>query len=161
MLHRMRTSNRPRPPASSQAPVRSRARRRAPAPRSASEAAGDFRVLLSTAPERRAAAIARALVASGAAACVNVVPRVRSVYRWRGRIEEGGEALLVAKTTATALAACLRALAAAHPYEVPEGLVLASARSLSGYARWVRETSGVQRMRHPRRDSGGSPVRGR
>jgi periplasmic divalent cation tolerance protein len=108
--------------------------------RSATTSAKGLRVVLSTAPARAAASIARHLVATGAAACVNVVPGVRSVYRWRGRIEDAREHLLVVKTTAQALPRCLRALARAHPYEVPEGLVFSPSRVLSAYDRWIRAT---------------------
>jgi periplasmic divalent cation tolerance protein len=108
-------------------------------------------VVLSTAPPTAAAAIARALVRARVAACVNIVPGVRSVYRWRGRIEEGKEALLVVKTTKRALVRCLRALAAAHPYEVPEGLVLPPTHALLAYGRWIRRTLDVHRIERSRR----------
>jgi periplasmic divalent cation tolerance protein len=109
--------------------------------RSAATSARNLRVVLSTAPARAAASIARHLVASRVAACVNIVPGVRSVYRWRGKIENTQEHLLIVKTTARALPRCLEALADKHPYEVPEGLVLAPDRALSAYGRWVREFS--------------------
>jgi len=140
-------------PRSPQSPVRSRSPRRKPARlASTSSASGaapatDLRIVLSTAPPRAATSIARALVRSGVAACVNAVPGVRSVYRWQGAVEEGVEVLLVVKTTAAALPDCLRALVGAHPYEVPEGLVVVPEAALPAYARWVRATSGV----HPNR----------
>jgi periplasmic divalent cation tolerance protein len=60
-----------------------------------------------------------------------------SVYRWRGRVEEAGEVLLVVKTSAGKARACLERLAALHPYEVPEGLVLTPSAGLLAYLGWV------------------------
>ena len=97
------------------------------------------RVALTTAPDAEAAArIARVLVEERVAACANLVPQVRSIYRWQGRIEDDSEVLLVIKTRADrvdALAARLRAL---HPYEVPELVVLRVESGLDAYLDWVR-----------------------
>ena len=58
-------------------------------------------VVLLTAPDAEVGArLARALVAEGLAACVNVVPGVRSIYRWQGELHDDAEVLLVAKTRA-------------------------------------------------------------
>jgi periplasmic divalent cation tolerance protein len=96
------------------------------------------RVALATAPDGETAArIARALVEERLAACVNLVPAVRSIYRWQDRVEEAGEVLLVIKTRAErvdALAARLRAL---HPYELPELVALPVAAGLASYLDWV------------------------
>ena len=100
------------------------------------------RVVLVTAPPRRAPALARALVRRRLAACVNLVPGVRSVYRWKGRVEEARETLLVAKTTAARVPALLAAIAELHPYEVPEGIALPVVAGLAPYLRWIAaETS--------------------
>ncbi|HVG94100.1 MAG TPA: divalent-cation tolerance protein CutA [Planctomycetota bacterium] len=100
--------------------------------------AADVRVVLATAPRKDAARLARGLVEGRHAACVNLVPGVSSVYRWKGAVETAPETLLVVKTTARRLSRCLAALAGAHPYEVPEGIALAPVRALAGYAAWVR-----------------------
>lgn len=81
---------------------------------------GETAVGLVTAPEDAAPRMAKALEEERLAACVNLVPGVRSVYRWKGRTEEATECLLVIKTRAERwqdLEARLRAL---HPYTVPE-----------------------------------------
>jgi periplasmic divalent cation tolerance protein len=98
---------------------------------------GGVRVVLVTAPPRRARALARSLVEGRVAACVNLVPRVRSVYRWKGRVEEAAETLLVVKTSAARVPALLAAVADLHPYEVPEGLVLPVEGGLAPYVAWV------------------------
>jgi periplasmic divalent cation tolerance protein len=103
--------------------------------------AADLRVVLATCPPRAALRLARRLVDGRLAACVNLVPGLTSVYRWKGRVARDRETLLVVKTTAIRLAACLEDLALAHPYEVPEGLALAPATALAAYAAWVRESA--------------------
>jgi periplasmic divalent cation tolerance protein len=104
---------------------------------SAAVAGRGLRVVLATAPARSAPALARGLVRARLAACVNLLPGGRSIYRWRGRIETARETLLIAKTTSRRVRACLRALALAHPYEVPEGLAFEPAAALAAYAGWV------------------------
>jgi len=98
---------------------------------------GGVRVVLVTAPPRRARALARALVGRRVAACVNLVPGVRSIYRWKGRVEEAAETLLVVKTSAAKVPSLLAAVAELHPHEVPEGLVLPVEAGLAPYVAWV------------------------
>ena len=95
-------------------------------------------VVLVTAPPEKAAEIARALVESRVAACVNIVGGVSSVYWWEGRVEEAQEALLIAKTTQAALSRFLEVVRRVHPYEVPEAIALPVEAGLEDYLRWVR-----------------------
>ena len=100
-------------------------------------------VVLSTAPDAQAAAtLARALVEDRHAACVNVVPAVRSFYRWQGRIHEDDEVLLVAKTDRERLDGLIAALAEGHPYECPEIVALPVADGLPAYLEWIGEQLG-------------------
>ena len=106
--------------------------------------AGRVRIVLVTAPPRRARGLARALVERRLAACANLLPGVRSIYRWKGRVEEARETLLVLKTAASRVPALLAAVEALHPYEVPEAVVLATAGGLAPWLRWVaEETRGI------------------
>jgi periplasmic divalent cation tolerance protein len=82
--------------------------------------------------------LARALVEEGLAACVNVLPPMRSVYRWKGAVEVDTEQQVVIKTTAAGVAALEARLRALHPYELPEFLVLTAGGS-EAYLRWVAE----------------------
>ena len=95
-------------------------------------------VVLLTAPDPETAQrIAQALVEERLAACVNVLPGVRSIYRWQGAVEQASEVLLIAKTQADrsdALAARVRAL---HPYELPEVVVLPVSGGSEAYLGWV------------------------
>lgn len=96
------------------------------------------RVALSTAPDAETGArIARALVEERLAACVNLVPGVRSIYRWQGRVEDAGEVLLLIKTRAERVDALASRLRALHPYEVPELLALPVSAGLGPYLDWV------------------------
>jgi periplasmic divalent cation tolerance protein len=97
-------------------------------------------VVLSTAPPGQAHEIARALVAERLAACVNLLPGVRSVYRWKGSLQDDPETALWIKTTPERLAALAERLRALHPYEVPEVLVLSPLSGSSDYVGWVRES---------------------
>ncbi len=83
--------------------------------------------------------LARTLVDEGLCACVNVVPGVRSFFRWQGAVDSADELLLLAKTT-TAAAGALRArVAALHPYDVPEVLEVAVAAGLPAYLAWLAD----------------------
>ena len=99
----------------------------------------DVRVALSTAPDEDVAArIARALVDERLAACANLVPSVRSIYRWQGAVEDAREVLMVIKTRADRVDALAERLRALHPYDVPELVVLPLAGGLAAYLDWVR-----------------------
>jgi periplasmic divalent cation tolerance protein len=84
--------------------------------------------------------IARALVERRLAACVNVVPGVVSVYRWKGAVERDEERLLVIKTRAERLEDLRRALVELHPYEVPELLALPVEAGHGPYLAWLDES---------------------
>jgi periplasmic divalent cation tolerance protein len=94
-------------------------------------------VTLCTAPAAQAESIARALVDARVAACVNVVPGVVSIYRWKGEVTRDDEVLLVIKTRDDKLASLKQAIARVHPYEVPEIVTLAPSDVSAAYAQWV------------------------
>jgi len=104
--------------------------------------ASDVRVAFATAPDGDVAArIARALVDERLVACANVVANVRSIYRWQGNVEDATEVMLVLKTRADRVEALAARLAALHPYDVPELVVLAVEGGLAPYLDWVRAES--------------------
>lgn len=101
-------------------------------------------VLLTTIPpDERGPAIARALVDERLAACVNLVPGVRSIYRWDGAVCDEPEALAIVKTTAATAPALVARLCELHPYQVPEGIVIATAGGHAPYLRWVADAVGA------------------
>jgi len=101
----------------------------------------DKRIVLTTAAsEEEAHKIARALVERGAAACVNIVPQITSLYRWQGNVEESREWLLIVKTTAAAFVQVRDAIAELHSYEVPECVCLNIEDGSPAYLDWIAES---------------------
>lgn len=84
-------------------------------------------------------AIAEAVVGERLAACVNLLPGVRSVYRWKGAVHRDDEVLAVMKTTAARFEALRARVCALHPYELPEVLAVPSSAGHAPYLAWVRD----------------------
>jgi periplasmic divalent cation tolerance protein len=96
------------------------------------------RVVLITAPDvETASRLARTLVDERLAACVNVVPAIRSFYRWQGRVRDDAESLLVVKTRADRGEALAARVAELHPYDLPEVLELSATGGSTAYLKWV------------------------
>ena len=93
-------------------------------------------VLTTLGADADAAAMARTLVDERLAACVNVLPAMLSVYRWKGAVESEREQQLVIKTAASRVAALEARVRELHPYELPEFLVL-SASGSKAYLDWI------------------------
>ncbi|MHC4262048.1 MAG: divalent-cation tolerance protein CutA [Planctomycetota bacterium] len=103
------------------------------------ERGDDARVVLVTAPDvATARKLAESVVASRAAACANLLPGVTSIYSWKGRVESDEEVLMIVKTTQARLPELERAITEAHPYEVPEFVVLAASHVAGPYQAWLR-----------------------
>lgn len=83
--------------------------------------------------------LARALVERRLAACVNIIPGVRSVYRWKGKVEDVEEAMLVIKTSRGQAGALQAALKELHTYDLPEFLLLPVAGGGAAYLAWLRD----------------------
>jgi len=81
--------------------------------------------------------IARALVERRVAACVNIVPGIESVYRWKDAVEEASECLLLAKTTRGQFAPLESAVRELHSYELPEIVALPLIDGLDSYLNWI------------------------
>ncbi len=99
-------------------------------------------VLVTTPSAERAAELARALVEERLAACGNVVPGLRSIYRWEGKVQDEAEALLVLKTTRARFEALRERVLALHPYEVPEVLALRVEAGSALYLAWIGAETG-------------------
>ncbi len=82
--------------------------------------------------------LARALVEGGEAACVSILPGIRSVYRWEGKVCDEGELLLLIKTTAERFEALRSTIRRLHSYQIPEILGLNVASGDSDYLAWLR-----------------------
>lgn len=94
-------------------------------------------VLVNMPDEATATALARRLVVMRVAACVNLLPTVRSVYQWQGAVEEANEVPLLIKTTQARYAELEAAIKAAHPYEIPEIIALPITAGLPEYLGWL------------------------
>ena len=99
----------------------------------------DLVLVLSTVPDDASAeTIARTLVEEKLAACVNVLPPMASIYRWKGNVERDIERQFVIKTTRAQVEALQKRLAALHSYELPEFVVLTIDSGAERYLQWVR-----------------------
>lgn len=99
------------------------------------------RVALSTvSPLEKASELARKMVGERVAACVNIIPHVRSIYRWEGRIQDEDEALMVIKTTVEREADLKNLMKQHHPYDVPELLFIPCDSGLDEYISWISES---------------------
>jgi periplasmic divalent cation tolerance protein len=99
-----------------------------------------FVVVLVTVPDPAVGdSIARALLDAKLAACVNRLGPVRSLFRWKGKVDAADEHLLLIKARADRLDAVAAAVAKLHPYEVPEVLALPVAGGSGAYLRWLEE----------------------
>jgi periplasmic divalent cation tolerance protein len=83
--------------------------------------------------------LAAQVVEEGWAACVNVIPATRSVYRWKGEVVREDEALALVKTVRPAIEGLRRRVMDLHPYEVPEFLVLPLEAGDARYVAWVHD----------------------
>jgi len=102
----------------------------------------DFILVLTTLPaDGEPEKLASQLVAERLAACVNILPAMRSVYRWKNAIERADERQLVIKTTRARVTALESRLRALHPYDVPEFLVLPLDSGSADYLSWLTEST--------------------
>lgn len=96
-------------------------------------------VLTNVPDEAVAHALACKLIEQRVAACVNIHPPIRSVYRWQGAIEEAAEVTLLIKTTQLRYPELEAAIRAEHPYEVPEIIAVPMVAGLPAYLNWIEE----------------------
>lgn len=101
----------------------------------------ELRVVLCTFPDAgEAERVGRQLVDQRLAACVNLLPGVRSIYRWKDQVETDSEVLAVIKTTAGGLPALEAELTTLHAYELPEFIALDPASVGQAYGAWIGES---------------------
>lgn len=102
----------------------------------------DHCVVLNTCPDAdSAASIAQTLLDRKLAACVNVLPGVKSFFNWKGVSETAEEHLLLIKTLSSAYPAVERAVLELHPYELPEIIAVPIAAGLPGYLTWITQNT--------------------
>jgi periplasmic divalent cation tolerance protein len=98
----------------------------------------DAHLILCTCPDRDTSEkIAKSLVESRLAACVNILPGLTSIYSWQDRLETAEEHLLLIKSAGARYPAVERAIREQHPYDLPEIIALPIARGLPEYLNWI------------------------
>jgi periplasmic divalent cation tolerance protein len=98
----------------------------------------DAMLVLTTLPSPdKAAEIARALVEERLAACGNVLPAVRSIYKWQGKVQDENEVMLLLKTREEQLERLKLRILELHPYEVPEVLAIPVESGYRAYLEWI------------------------
>lgn len=98
-------------------------------------------VFMTCSSEEEAAKIAGALVVEKLAACVNIIPRIRSIYSWKGKIEDDAETMMIAKTRTANFDALKAAVAALHSYDTPEIIMLPLQGGSEKYLAWLAENT--------------------
>jgi periplasmic divalent cation tolerance protein len=107
-----------------------------------STAGPDICIVLMTAPSADVAArIGRTLVEEKLAACANIVPAIRSIYAWQGKICDESEALCMIKTRRSLFDSLRDRIVALHPYEVPEIVAVDPSAVSEAYARWLFDST--------------------
>ena len=98
----------------------------------------DKRIVLSTAAsEDEARKIARHLIEQRLAACVNIVPRIESIYRWKEKVESSQEFLLLVKTSVDRFPQIRDAIRELHSYELPECVAISIEDGSPEYLQWL------------------------
>ncbi len=102
-------------------------------------------VVTSVGTEEQALDVAHALVRGRRAACVNIVPNIHSVYRWKGRVCDDGEMLLIIKTRASQFEGVRDTIQRVNTYELPEVLGYRVDKASPGFAQWIEKMTAAPR----------------
>ena len=97
-------------------------------------------ILSTTDTPELAKQIAAAIVGAHEAACVNIVPAIRSIYRWEGKVQDEGECLLLIKSTSERFEAVRSRIRRLHTYQTPEVIALPITAGDSDYLSWLRSS---------------------
>ena len=101
----------------------------------------NLQLVLCTVPDRDIAEhIAEVLVAEQLAACVNIIPAIVSVYRWKGAIEKDEELLLFIKTSQGSYQSLEQRIRTLHPYELPEIIAVPIQTGQIDYIQWIESS---------------------
>ncbi len=99
-----------------------------------------YQIVITTAPDQASARkLADTLVEEGLAACVNVLDRVESIYRWQGKINRDSEYMLLIKSTRQQYSQIQQRILDLHPYELPEIIAVPISGGLPAYLDWLNK----------------------
>jgi len=97
----------------------------------------DVLVVYISIPREEATSMAKGIVENRLSACINILPRIESVFWWGGKVEYDEEALLIVKTTKSKFDALEQFVRENHPYELPEIIGMPLAAAFSEYVAWI------------------------
>ena len=116
-------------------------------------------VVTSVGTEEQALDVAHALVRAKRAACVNIIPNIHSIYRWKGRVCDDGEMLLLIKTRASHFEAVRETIHKVNTYELPEVLGYRVDWASAGFSSWIEKMTASPRPLTIRSKSRGPAAR--
>lgn len=99
-------------------------------------------IIITASNEDEARRIAGALLEDRLVACVNIHPKIRSLYWWEGRIQDEDEAMLIIKTKRALFGEIVKKVKEVHSYTVPEIIALPIIEGSEDYLRWIQEVTG-------------------
>lgn len=97
-------------------------------------------VVMTAASREEADRIAEMLVSQSLAACVQILPEIKSIYRWQGKVTREMEILLLAKTTRNRFRDLVSSVTAMHSYETPEIIALPISDAAEPYLKWLLDS---------------------
>ena len=107
---------------------------------------GSAVVLVSASNQNEAEKIARELVHTKLAACVSIIPNMRCIGTWEGKVEDSEEYLLIIKTRAELFDQVKQSIQSLHSYKIPEIISLPITHALEDYVRWINEVTSLERV---------------
>ena len=107
---------------------------------------GEIVVFVTTSGQEEATRVAKCLVDGGLVECANIIPQIRSLFRWEGAVADEGESLIVLKTQSSRFEELESKIKEIHSYDVPEIIALPIVHGSSDYLSWVREMTGSRKV---------------
>jgi periplasmic divalent cation tolerance protein len=102
-------------------------------------------IFVTAASEQEAASISRALVDEGLAACANIIPQIRSIYRWKEKVWDERETLIIIKSREDLFERIRRRVKELHSYEVPEITAVKLDKGDSAYLQWIESVTTISK----------------
>ena len=100
---------------------------------------GEVLLVLVSCPAEKDEEIALALIESRLAACVNIIPRMKSIYHWQGKVQQDHESMLLIKCSTDNYPALQERILEIHPYELPEIIAVSISGGLPAYLAWISQ----------------------